>query len=136
MTLQISTQDNYDIDSNKGIGEDSLVLTGKHFVLKADGVVSKAVATGVISGVNYTEATFASDNESVAKAKVEFEPAATKNRYQVTFSATIAETDEESFYDLVDSENVDTATKSATTGQVQLIQFVSATEGIVTIANA
>lgn len=134
--LQISTQDNYALDSEKGLGANSLALTGKHFVVKADGVVSKAVAGGVISGVNYTENTFASDNQTVAKAVVEFEPARTENRYQVTFSADIAQTDEESLYDIVDSENVDTATKSATTGQVKLTQFVSAREGIVTIVNA
>lgn len=134
--LQISTQDNYAIDSERGLGANSLALTGKHFVVKADGVVSKAVAGGVISGVNYTEQTFASDNQTVAKATVEFEPARTENRYQVTFDADIAQTDEGKFYDLVDSENVDVITASATTGQVQLTQFVSAREGIVTIVNA
>lgn len=137
MALSVYKQDNYALDSDVGLGANSLTLAnGRHFVVKAAGVVGKAVTGGVISGVSYTQDTFASDNQTVAKAKVEFEPETTNNEYQATFDGDIAITDEAKFYDIVDSQNIDQSTASATTGQVQLVKFLSAREGVVRIVNA
>lgn len=148
MALSIHIPDNQATNSRTGVATNSLSLVWRHFVSKTGEVVSKATSSSVIAGVSYTQDTFASDNETVAKAKVEFEPSTTPNTYRVTITGgTITVADEEKFYNLSNSETVNGATES-TTGvyvntsdagaatdpvvkmQVQLVKFISATEGI------
>ena len=113
-----------------------MALTETNFVVKAAGVVGKAAAAWVISGVNLTYATYDSDNETVAKKDVEFYPASLNREYAVTVvDGTITAADEGKFFDLKTSLVVDGATESATTGQVQMIKFISATECVFKIVN-
>lgn len=134
--IQLWTQDNYARNSQTGVGANSLVLDGKYFLARTGNVISKAVAGGVIVWVNYTEKTFASDNQTVALAKVEFEPADTQVSYIVEIAGgTITVADEGKYYDLTDADTVDGATESTITGQVQMIKFISATKWIFKIVN-
>lgn len=127
----------YTGQAESGTGANSLALTETCFVTKASGVVTKAVAEGVISGVNDTIATYASDNETVDKKAVEFRPALVDATYEVAITGgTITEADEGNFFDLSDEVTVDGATESATTGQVQMVEFISATNAVFRIANA
>lgn len=135
--MRLYSANGYTQSQEDGIAKNSLALTGMHFVVKASGVVDKAVATGVISGVNSTIGTFASNNESVAKARVVFNPTTKDALYEVGITGgTITVADEGKFYDLTDSDTVDGTTESATTGQVQLVKFLTATNSVFRIANA
>lgn len=153
MTIKIWTQDNYARNSQSGVGANSLALTGKFFLKRTGNVIDKAGASDRIIWVNYTEKTFASDNETVAKSKVEFEPKATDVSYLVEISGgTITVADEGKFYNLLDADTVDGTTESTTpyfvdtsdTGgavdpvisrQLQLERFISATLGEFKIVN-
>lgn len=127
----------YTGQEDSGIGDNSMALTETCFVNKAAGVVSKAVATGVISGVNTTIATFAADNESGDLATASFRPAFVDATYEVAITGgTITVADEGKFYDLSDEKTVDGTTESTSTGQVQLVKFISATNSVFRIANA
>lgn len=83
MTVKAWTNNSYHGGSDSGVGANSLSLTSNVFILKTGNVISKAVATWVISGVNYTTETFASDNQTVAQKEVEFAPANLWRRYIV-----------------------------------------------------
>lgn len=135
--MRLYNLNGYTQNQDSGIGDNSMVLDGSHFVTKAAGIVSKAVAGGVISGVNSTQATFAPDNETVDKKHVVFNTDKIDALYEVAITGgTITEADEGKFYDLSDSETVDGTTESATTGQVQLVEFLSDTNSVFRIANA
>jgi len=79
--LKSWTNNSYHGGSDVGVADDSLVLTKSVFIKKLADVITKAVAAGVISGVNYTVWTFASDNTTVAKKEVEFAPTELWRRY-------------------------------------------------------
>jgi len=98
-----------------------------------------AVATwaGVdIAGVSVTEKVFASDNQTVALAKVSIAPTDAGVEYGISISGgTITQADVGKFYDLTAAQVVDGATESTTTGQLQMTKFVSATYGYFKIVN-
>jgi len=152
MWIKIWTQDNYEKNSKKGVGANSLNLTGKFFLKRTGNVIDKAGASDRIIWVNYTEQVFASDNETVAKATVEFEPKETQVTYIAEISwGTVTVADEGKYYNLSDADTVNGATESTvpyyvdtTAGaavdpvismQLQLVKFISATKGVFKIVN-
>jgi len=153
MWIKIWTQDNYEKNSKKGVGANSLNLTGKFFLKRTGNVIDKAGASDRIIWVNYTEQVFASDNETVAKATVEFEPKETQVTYIAEISwGTVTVADEGKYYNLSDADTVNGATESTVpyyvdtsdTGgavdpvismQLQLVKFISATKGVFKIVN-
>ena len=153
MWIKIWTQDNYAKNSEKGIGANSLNLTGKFFLKRTGNIIDKAGASDRIIWVNYTEQVFASDNQTVAKAKVEFEPKETQMTYVVEITGgTVTVDDEGKFYNLTDADTVNGATESivpnyvdtSNTGgatdpvismQLQMVKFISATKWEFKIVN-
>lgn len=152
MPIKIWTQDNYARNSEKWVGANSLALTGKFFLKRTGNIIDKAGASDRIIWVNYTEETFASDNETVAKATVEFEPKETQVTYIAEISGgTITVADEGKFYNLSDADTVNGATESTVpyyvdtvagsatdpviSMQLQLVKFISATKGEFKIVN-
>lgn len=152
--LQIHTQDSYAINSDKWIWANSLdTSTWKHFVKKTWSIVDKAWASDRIVWVNYTEKLFASNNETAWKDIVQFEPKKTDIIYQVTIAGwTITVDDESKFYNLSNSNTVDWTTESlvpyfvntsdagaavdtVVSMQLELIKYISATEGTFRIIN-
>lgn len=132
-------ENNTQEESNRtGVGANSLDLSGGAVFLQSVGnVVSGATAGVRIVGVNNTEKVFASDNESNAQDTVTYVPATANRLYKAAITGgTITVADETKYYDLSDSSTVDGVTESLTTGQVQLVKFISATEGVFQIANA
>jgi hypothetical protein len=98
-----------------------------------------AVAAGVgttIIGVSKDQKVFASDNQTVAMKKVNFHPTKDSDEYLATITGgTITQAKVGNYYDLTAAQVVNGATESATTGQVQLVEFISATRGIFKIVN-
>ena len=152
MWIKIWTQDNYAKNSQTGVGANSLNLTGKFFLKRTGNVIDKAGASDRVIGVNYTEDTFASDNQTVALKTVEFEPKENQTTYIAEISGgTITVVDEGKYYNLSDADTVDGSTESTvpfyvdtTAGtaidpvismQLQLVKFISATKGIFKIVN-
>ena len=130
---QINTTD---INSEKGIADNSLDLSGGAvFVSKATGVIKKAVAGGIISWTNITQAVFQADNKTVAKDKIEFYPAKMNIRYAVKIAGGTVTDTSAIYFDLTDEDTVNGTTASATTGQLELVEFISATKWIFTIVN-
>lgn len=135
MSIKLRENNSYKTSQESGIGENSLALTATSFVVKADSVVGLSVAAGLISWVNDTLDTFASDNETVAGAMVNFVPDSADRLYEVTITgAGVVATSEGSTYDLSDEVTVD-GTTSATGGQVELVEYISATAGVFKIVN-
>ena len=129
MSVKISRFASYTGNANDGIGANSLDTTaGQYFVTKTNEFVNKSGTTGEVSGVSLTQRTFASDNQTVAKARVEFIPNQVDISYDVTISnGTITVVDEGKYYNLMDSVTVDGATESTTTGQLRMEKFINAT---------
>ena len=117
------------------LGKNSEAFGMHDFVVKTANVLSLAVAAGVISGIAMEAATMASDNETVDMVKVNYEEAKDSTVYKVEISGgTITAADEGKFYDLSDENTVDGTSESATTGQLKLVTYISATAGGFVIA--
>ena len=119
-----------------GIAGDSVSVLDGDFVSKVGGFVV-ASTTGVdIIGCAAGEQTFAADNETVAAAKMSY--IATSEQVEVDSDiagGTITQADEGKYFDLTDKDTVDGTTESATTGQLQLVKFISATVGRFRVVN-
>lgn len=123
--------------SRTALAKNSLALTEPAFVFVAGGIVDVAVAGGRIDGVSNSIATYASDNQTVAMKNAEYTDVSTQNTYKVTVSGgTITSADVGKYYDLSDSVTVDGTTESTTTGQLRMVEFISATECVFEIVNA
>jgi len=98
-----------------------------------------AVATGAgvsIAGVSVTEKVFDADNQTVDMAKVSIVPTDADVVYEISISGgTITQADVGKYYDLTAAQLVDGATESTTTGQLQMVAFISATLGQFKIVN-
>lgn len=80
--------------------------------------------------------TFASDNQTVAAKRLQYFAANTQTEFICEIAwGTITQVDEGKYYDLTDKDTVDGATESATTGQLKLVKFVTATKGIFRVVN-
>jgi len=73
----------YDQEIENWVWKNSLVITSQDFITKATGVVDKALATENIIGLSATKDTFASDNQTVAEATVDYEPFETNTKYEL-----------------------------------------------------
>jgi len=136
MSIRLDKSIDYNNSTESGIGGNSMVLDGAYFLQQTSGIIEKATAGARIVWVNVTEWTMTSDNETVAKKRINFVPASAGRLYEVEISwGTITVADEGKFYNLSDADTVDWITESATTGQLQLVKFVKATKSIFKIVN-
>ena len=119
-----------------GIAGNSVSVVDGDFVSKVGGFVV-ASTTGVdIEWVAAGEQSFASDNQTVGMKKLQYIEADAYTEFKCAISwGTITQADEWKYYDLTDKDTVDGTTESATTGQLKLVKFISATVGIFTVAN-
>ena len=137
MSVKLSQFKTYTGTENDGIGTNSMDTTGgSYFVDKTNEFVLKSTAGSLIAGVSLTEKAFASDNQTVTKARCGFMPTDVDNVYDVTISTgTITVVDEGKYFDLQSANVVDGSSESTTTGQLRMYKFVSATNSKFTIAN-
>lgn len=136
MPIRLVENNDYLTKNRTWIGANSLALTWAYF-LKSDGnIVDKATAGARIVWVNMTEATYTSDNQTVAQAVVNYFPEECERLYEVEITGgTITVADETKYYDLTDADTVDWTTESTTTWQLELIKFKSATKWVFKIVN-
>lgn len=119
------------------VGKNSAVFTEHCFVNKVANILDVATVGWNITGIAMSAATMASDNETVAKAEVNYEVQKDSTTYLVPIVWwTVTVDDEGKYYDLKTSESVDGTTESTTTGQLKLVKFHSATSCEFVIANA
>lgn len=136
MTRKIKSN-SYENGDLSAIGGNSLTFAYREFVNAVGGFAIKATVGGRISGVSKQIATFAADNQTVAKNPLVYEPQKDSTTYRVTITGgTITIADEGKFYDLATSTTVDGTTESTTTGQLKLVKFVTATSSDFQIVNA
>lgn len=146
MTVKIHKMAGYTGNELGGIGANSTDTSSADVFVQHNGsVVSAATTSGALSGVSLTRATYASDNETVAKATLNYIPANVDVTYEVTITGgTITAADQGKFYNLATASTVDGTTESATkssvtndgvgtdpvvTMQLQMVEYVSATVG-------
>lgn len=120
-----------------GIGANSVDTSAEDaFVTISGNVVAKSTAGDEIAGVSLTRKVYASDNQTVAMAALDYIPVDVDNVYAVTITGgTITAADEGKFFDLSDAVTVDGTSESTTTGQLRMVKFVSATNSNFKIAN-
>ena len=154
MAIYELRNDNYQRNSRTGVGANSMTtVAGRFFVSSAANIISKATSTSRIVGVNYTQKAYAADNQTVAKALVEYEPFETDISYQVAITGgTVTIADQGNFFNLSSTTGdvVDGTTTTATpytanaaaagvtpvvSVQLQLVRFISATLGEFKIVN-
>ena len=152
MSIRLYESNGHKTSTLSWIWDNSMVLDGAYFLQQTSGIVEKATAGAKIIWVNQTQATFASDNETVAKKRVEFVPATADRLYEVEITWwTITVADEWKYFNLTDADTVDWTTESivpfyvdTTAGtavdpvislQLQLVKFVTATKSIFKIVS-
>ena len=87
MTIKLSEFKSYDGTERGGVGENSADTSGGDvFVTVSGNVVAPAAAGEEIFGVSLTRKVYASDNETVAKAALNYIPVGVDNLYEVTIS--------------------------------------------------
>ena len=119
-----------------GIAGNSVAVVDGDFVSKVGGYVVASTAGVDIEGVAAGEQSFAADNQTVAKARVQYIEADANTEFKCEIGGgTITQADEGKYYDLTDKDTVDGTSESASTGQLKLVKFVSSTVGIFTVAN-
>ena len=91
MSIRLYESNGHKTSTLSGIADNSMVLDGAYFLQQTSGIVEKATAGARIIWVNTTQSTFASDNETVAKKRVEFVPTTANRLYEVEI--TILEID-------------------------------------------
>lgn len=131
----------------------SEVIALNDLVLESGGTVSGATAGSKISGIAMSAVTAAADNETVAKLEVQYSVANSNTITTLAISGgTITIADEGKYFNLSDARTVDGTTESTVksyvntsdagaavdpviTYQVELVEFISATEGKFRIVN-
>lgn len=146
MAIKMHKMAGYTGNELGGIGANSTDTSSADVFVQHNGsVVSAATTSGAISGVSLTRAAYASGNETVAKAVLNYVPAQVDVTYEVTITGgTITAADQGKFYNLATASTVDGTTESATkstvtndgagtdavvTMQLQLVRFITATVG-------
>jgi len=125
------------------IAKNSLVIKQWTPIKLTDSWVDIVAAGETIHWISVTKETFASDNVTVAKKKVVYLPEPNlSNTYTMNIIGwTITVADEGDFFDIVVSGSdangiaIDGTTESETSGQFQMVKFISATLGIFRVAN-
>jgi hypothetical protein len=155
MPIYMKEQDGFVNTTDSGIAANSLdLLSGATFLKRASGFITQAtLATDRIIGVNVTEAAFSASNQTVAKKRVNFVPNWASRKYLVTISGgAVTEANEGSFFNISAADTVNGATVTTIpyytktddagvavdpllTMQLELVRYVSATQGIFRIAN-
>jgi len=131
--INSNTYDNGDVTA---IGGNSVTFAFRDFVTKTDGFLVLATAGSTILGVSKENAVMASDNQTVGKVLVAVEPQKEQTTWEVVITGgTITIADEGKYYDLATVTTVDGTSESATTGQLQLVKFISATLCLFKIVN-
>ena len=120
----------------RGTAGNSVSVLDWDFVSKVAGVLVKTTAWVDIEWVAAGEQVFASNNETVAKAFLEYIKADDYSRYSMVINGwTITKADEGKYFDVNASQEVDGTTESATTGQIKMEEYISATKGIFSVVN-
>lgn len=155
MSISIFEKNTYQKHTRTGVASNSLDLTGgATFLKRSSGFIAQATAASDrIIGVNQTEASFASDNQTVAKATVDFLPKECDHYYTVTISGgSLSAASEGSFFNLSAADTVNGATATTTpyyvntsdagaaadpviSMQLELVKYISATLGVFRIVN-
>lgn len=153
MAIALYEKNTYQKHTRTGVGANSLDLTGgATFLKRAGNIISQATGpTDRIIGVNQTSALFASDNQTVAMAIVDYVPKESDHYYTVAISGgTITVVDEGKFYNLASANTVDGTTETTTpyyvdptalaatpvvSMQLEMVKFISATVGVFRIVN-
>ncbi len=119
----------YENGDLSNIGGNSVAFTDKCMVNEAGDFLILATVGGNIDGIAKQEVTMASDNQTVAKREVLWEPIKPSTTVRMTVTGgTITSADVGKFFDLATASTVDGATESATTGQLKMTKFISATK--------
>ena len=106
--------------SGSYIGTNSSTFANSDFVAVTGGFAVKATAGKKIVGIANGAATFASNNQTVAKAKLSVLLCDTRSsRFEIGTSASIADADVGKYYDLTAGQLIDVAT--ALTSEMGLI---------------
>lgn len=129
----------YNSGTGNGIASNSLAVEQGALLAKVSWFVEIAAAGEDIVGVSLTNKTFASDNQTVDQDLVIYEEANDYLKIQMPITwGTITQADEGKYFDITSDsdQTVDGTTESASTGQLQLVKFISATKGVFKIANA
>lgn len=139
MALQVfklTTNNSYEGGSMDAVASNSLdVAQGTLLSITGGFAVAAGVGTTIV-GVSKDQRIFAADNQTVAKALVNYHPTQDSARFRATITGgTITQAKVGNLYDLTVAQVVNGATESAATGQVRLEEFISATRGIFSIAN-
>lgn len=129
MTVRLVNENSYTHRSDSSVASNSLDTTaGRIFVSHSNGTIIPATSSTVIDGTSMTMKLFDSDNVTVAKKEVEYITKKTDAIYEVTISGgTITSADKDKFYTLLNSTTVDGSTESTSSGQLQMVKFISAT---------
>ena len=126
----------YDSGLESYIASNSLDASSGTLISLVSWLADETGAGVDIAGVSVTEKLFASDNATVALAKVTIVPADADVVYEMPITGgTITIADQGKYYDITAAQVVDGATESTTTGQLQMVEFISATRGKFKIVN-
>lgn len=134
--------------SSEGIGKNSEAVVYGNFVSLSWGYVANATTSGQIIWIANETKTFASDNATVAKKKLNYTRISDNDEIEVGITwGTITQVDEGKFYNLSDADTVDWTTESTVASvvdtsdtwsatdpviykQLELVKFISSTKGI------
>lgn len=135
-TFKLKENNSYTQGAMTKIASNSLdVAQGTLLSVSGGYAVAAGVGTDIIGSSN-DQKVFAADNVTVAKAEVSYLPVSEDQLFEAPITGgTITAAKVGNFYDLNASQVVNGATESATTGQVKLEKFISATRGEFSIAN-
>lgn len=126
----------YENGSDKRIASNSLDIEMGDALTNDWEFAKKAWIWETIIGVSITKKVFESDNETVDSELVIFDPVKESTEYEMIWDWTFVSTDVNKFFDLTVAQLVDESTRSATTGQVKMVEFINATKWKFVIANA
>lgn len=102
------------VERRKYVGTNSATIAAGDLVTLSGGFVVKAGAAAKIEGIAEQSKTFASDNQTVAKAELQVVlPRKGQTFVLACSSASLAQADVGSFFDLTSAQDVDYATKTA-----------------------
>jgi len=134
--FKLKTTNSYDQGAQTLVASNSLdVAQGTLLSITGGFAVAAGIGTTIV-WVSKDQNIFAADNQTVAKELVNFHPVKASDEYLATITGgTITQAKVGNYYDLTVAQVVNGATESATTGQVQLVEFISATRGIFKIVN-
>lgn len=120
-----------DEGSHVEIASNSLSVANGDMLTLASGFVAKAVAASpVIIGIANGTKTYASDNQTVAKAKVNYLRVIPRETIlELETSADVTQANVGKFYTLTAAQKVDAATAAAVKGvlPLQLVEYIGST---------